>query len=198
MRGCRCNISLIVGLVSLLSVKAFSQQTNIGTTLSESNSEKVLFKPRLNYLAGSSFIVIPQIGTVSEFTLSPMLSIPLSQKLYVEGGIMASYFYSAPWKSDDTGLYSGSFTGLSVYGSATYHFTPQFSLFGSAVKQLAGTSPFYTIPKSNYIIGTAYNFGNFSIGVSFQMSNWDNLYTPFPVNGSNGFYSPFNQGWISH
>jgi hypothetical protein len=197
MSGYKSNISLIIGLASLFSVQVFSQQTNIGDTFSENSSEKVLFKPGLNYVAGSSFLVMPHMGTVSGFTLSPMLSIPLSPKLTVEGGIMASYFYSAPWKSDNTGLDYGSFTGLSVYGSASYQFNPQLTLFGSAIKQLAGTFPFYSLPKSSYNIGSTYNFGNFSIGVSFQMSNWDNLYNLFPVNGSQGFYSPFNQGWIS-
>jgi hypothetical protein len=197
MSGGRYKISLIVGLVLLFSVQAFSQQRDIGNKVAEENTEKDLFKPRLNYMVGSSLTVVPHLGSVSALTLSPLLSVPLTPRLSVEGGIIASYFYSSPLKSDITGFDYGSFTGLSVYGSASYQFSPQLTLYGSAIKQLAGSSPFYSIPKSNYTIGTAYNFRNFSIGVTFQMSNWDNIYSPFPVNGSQGFYSPFERSWIS-
>jgi hypothetical protein len=187
----KCNISVIIVIVSLFSFKAYSQQTNVGKSLSEDNSTKFILKPRVQNMIGTSFIFVPHLGSVSSVTLSPGLSIPLSPKLSVEGGIMASYYYSAPLKSDNAGFPYGSFTGLSVYGSATYQFSPQLVLFGSAIRQIAGTSPFYSIPKSSYTIGSAYNFGNFSIGVTLQMSNWDNIYSPFPVNGSQGFYSPF-------
>jgi hypothetical protein len=197
MSGCRVNISLIVALVSLFSFQAFSQQAKTGNGLAEDNSGQVLFKPGLHYSVGSSFTAIPHLGSVSEVTLSPFLSIPLSPRLSVDGGIMASYFYSAPRKYEDGGLAYGSFTGLSVYGSASYHFNPQLTLYGSAIKQIAGTSAFYSIPKSSYTIGSAYNFGNFSVGVTFQMSNWENIYSPFPAKGSQGFYSPFERSRIS-
>lgn len=193
MSGNKYNISLIIALVSLFSVQSYSQQSNIGTGLTEDKPETVLYKPKLHYSVGSNFLVAPRLGSVSEVTLSPALSVPLSPKLSVEGGIMASYYYSAPFKSDIGGFPNGSFTGLSVYGSAIYQFSPQLSLYGSAIKQLAGTSPFYSVPKSSYSIGSAYNFGNFSIGVTLQMSNWDNIYSPFPMNGSQGLYSPFGQ-----
>jgi hypothetical protein len=104
---------------------------------------------------------------------------------------MASYYYSAPLKYDINGFPYGSFNGLSVYGAAIYQFTPQLTLYGSAINQIAGTSPFYSLPKSSYTIGSAYNFGNFSIGVSLQMSNWNNINSPFPMYGPRRFYSPY-------
>jgi hypothetical protein len=198
MPGSKCNISLIIVLVSLFPFQAYSQQKNIGTGLAEDNPAQVLFKPRLHYSIGSSFAVAPHLGSVSSITFAPAFSMPISQKLSVEGGIIGSYFYSAPLKSDNPGFPDGSFTGLSVYGSASYQFTPQLTIYGSALKQLAGTSSFYSIPKINYTIGSAYNFGDFSIGVSFQMSKWDNIYSPFPVNSSRGFYSPFEQSRFLH
>ena len=149
-------------------------------------------------MIGSSFIGIPHVGSVSAVTLSPGLSVPLSPKLSLEGGIMASYYYFAPWKSDIGGFSYGTFNGLSVYGSASYHFNPQLTLYGSAIRQLAGNSAFYVIPKSSYSIGSAYDFGDFSIGVSFQISKWDNVYSPFPMNGSRGFNSPVGQNRVSH
>jgi hypothetical protein len=198
MSGSKCNISIIIVLVSLFSFQAFSQQINIGNGLTEDNSAKVILKPRLNYFAGSSFIFVPHLGSVTAFTLSPSLSIPLSTKLSVEGGIIGGYSFSAPWHSNHEGAMYGSFKELSVYGSATYHFNPQLTLHGSAIKQLTTTSPYFVLPKSSYTIGSEYDFGNFSIGVTLQMSKWDNIYSPYQINGSQGFYSPFNQSWVYH
>jgi hypothetical protein len=193
-----CHISLIVFLVSLFSVQAFSQQMNIDENHSEDNSAEIILKPRLNYTVGSNFMVVPRLGSFSSVTLSPSISVPLTPKLSVDGGIIAGYYYSTPWKSNNEGLAHGSFTGLSVYGSASYHFNPQFTLYGSAIKQLAGSSPVSYLPKTSYSIGSTYDFGNIKIGVSFRMSEWNNIYSPFPVNGSNGFYSPFEQSRIFH
>jgi len=50
MSGFKFNISLIIFLISLFSIQAFSQQINIGDTLSGYNSAKVNLKPRLNYM----------------------------------------------------------------------------------------------------------------------------------------------------
>jgi hypothetical protein len=194
----RCNISLIICLVSLFTVPAFSQQMNIGSSLVEDNSKTVILKPRLNYTIGSNFMIVPHLGSVSAVTLSPSLSVPLSPKLSVDGGIIAGSYYSSPWKSSNEGLAYGSFTGLSVYGSASYHINPQLTLYGSAIKQLAGTSPFNVLPKTSYSLGSSYDFGNIKIGVSFRMSEWDNNYIPFPINGSQGFYTPYERNWISH
>jgi len=181
----------------MFSSQAFSQQINIGNSLTQDYSEKVIFKPRIHYMIGSSFVAVPHFGSVSAVTLSSLLSVPLSPKLSVDGGIIAGYYYSAPWNSNNEGSVYGSFNEFSVYGSASYHFNPQLTLYGSAIRQLGSTSPFNILPKSSYTIGSAYNFGDFSIGVSFQVSKWDNIYSPFPINGSQGFYSPFEQSRIS-
>jgi len=191
-------IILIIGLVSLFSVQAFSQQTNIVSSRTDDSSAKVILKPRLNYMIGSNFMVVPHLGSFSAVTVSPYLSVPLSAKLSVDGGIIAGYYYSAPWRSNNEGFAYGSFTGISVYGSASYHLSPQFTLYGSAIKQLAGTSSFSVLPKTSYSIGSSYDFGNFSIGVSFQTSKWDNTYIPFPINGSQGFYTPFERSWFPY
>jgi len=96
--------------------------------------------------------------------------------------------------SNPEGAMYGAFNELSVYGSASYHINSQLTLYGSGIKQLTGTSPFYCLPKSSYAIGSAYNFGNFSIGVTLQMSKWNDIQSPFPFNGSQRFYSPYEQG----
>jgi len=193
MSGSKYNISLIIVLVSLFSIQAFSQQINYGDSLSEYNTRKANLKTRLHYSVGTNFMIVPHFGSITAVTLSPSLSIPLSQKLTVDGGIIASYLNSAPRNSNHESPIFGSFRELSVYGSASYHFNPHLTLYGSAIKQLEGTSPFYSLPKSSYTIGSEYNFGNFSIGVSLQMSKWNDNFSPMPFNGTQGFYFPYQQ-----
>jgi len=193
MSGFKCNISLIIVLVTLFSVQAFSQQINWGDKLLPYNTSKVNLKPSLHYSIGSTFLVVPHLGSVTGFTLSPFLSIPLSPKWSVEGGIIAGRYYSSLWNINQEGTSYGAFNELSVYASASYHFNSQLTLYGAGIKQLASTSPFYFLPKSSYTIGSTYNFGSFSIGVALQVSKWNNGFSPFPTNGSQGFYSPYEQ-----
>jgi hypothetical protein len=190
MSGCKCNISLIIVLVSLFSNQAFSQQINYRDSLAEYNSQKVNLMPRLHYSVGSTFMIIPHLGSVTGFTLSPFLSIPLSPKLSVDGGIIAGHFYSSLRNFNPEGAINGAFNELSVYGSAIYHINSQLTVYGSGIKQLTGTSSFYFLPKSSYAIGSTYNFGNFSIGVTLQMSKRNDILSPLPFNGSQGFYFP--------
>jgi hypothetical protein len=193
MSGWKCNISLIIILISIFSDQASSQQINYRNSLIEADSQKVNFKPRLVYSFGSSFMVVPHMGSVTGFTFSPSLSVPLSPRLSVNGGIMAGRYYSNLWNSYPEGAMYGAFNELSVYGSASYHVNPQLTLYGTGIRRLTGSSPFYSPPKSSYTIGSTYNFGSFSIGVSLQMSKWNNNFSPLPINSSQGFYSPFEQ-----
>jgi len=193
MSGCKCNISLIIVLVSFISIQAFSQQINYRDSLAEYNSQKVNLKPKLYYSVESTFIIVPHLGTVTGFTLSPFLSVPLSPKLSVDGGIIAGHFYSALGNFNPEGALNGEFNELSVYGSASYHINSQLTVYGTGIKQLTGTSPFYFLPKSSYSIGSSYNFGNFSIGVTLQRSEWNGILSPLPFSGSQGFYSPYMQ-----
>ena len=191
MPGCKFNISFIIVLVSLFSVQAFSQQINYPDSLAEYNYQKVNLKPSLHYSLGSSFMYSPHTGSVTGFTISPFLSIPLSPKWSVDGGIIAGRYYSVWRNFSPEGSMNGAFNDLSIYGSASYHVNPQLTLYGSGIKQLAGTSPF--LPKSSYSLGSTYNFGSFSIGVTLEVSKWDDGFSHFPINGSQGIYSPFEQ-----
>ena len=193
MSGWKCNISLIIVLVSIYCNQASSQQFNYRDTINKDNSEKVNLKPRLVYSIGSTFMVVPHLGSVTGFTLSPSLSVPLSPNLSVNGGIIAGRFYSNLWNSSREGETYGAFNELSVYGSASYHVNSQLTLYGTGIRRLTGTTPFYSPPKSSYTIGSTYNFGSFSIGVALQMSKWNNNFSPLPINGSQRFYSPFEQ-----
>jgi hypothetical protein len=193
MSGCKSNISLIIVLVSIFSNQAFSQQINYRDSLNVVNSKSINLTPRLEYSIGSTFIVVPHLGSVTGFTLSPSISVPLSPKLSVNGGIIAGRLYSTLLNSNLEGPNYGAFNELSVYGSASYHVNSLLTLYGAGIKRLTGTSPFYSLPKSSYTIGSTYNFGSFSIGVALQMSKWNNNFSPFRINGSQGFYSPYQQ-----
>jgi hypothetical protein len=193
MSGCKCNISLIIVLVSLFSIQAFSQQINYSDSLAEYNSHTVNLKPKLYYSVGSTFMIVPHLGTVTGFTLSPFLSIPLSPKLSVDGGIIARRFYSTSYNFNPEGAINGAFNELSIFGSASYHINSQLTVYGSGIKQLTGTTPYSFLPKSSYAIGSTYNFGNFSIGVTMQMSKWNDILSPSSFDGSQGFYSPYEQ-----
>jgi hypothetical protein len=194
MFECKCNISLIFVLMALFSNQVFSQQINYGDSLAENNFRKVNLKPSMHYSLGSSLMIVPHQGTVTGFTLSPYLSVPLSPKLSVNGGIIAGRYYSALWNSNPEGKMSTTFNDLFLYGSASYQLNSQLTLYGSGIRRLTEASPFYALPKSSYTIGSNYNFGSFSIGLSFQMSKWNNSFGPLPFNGSQGFSSPFMQG----
>jgi hypothetical protein len=193
MTGFKCNISLIIVLVSLFSIQAFSQQINYGDSLAASGFQKAILKPRLSYSLGTNFLFVPHVGTVSGFTFSPSISIPLSPKLSVEGGIIAGRFYSTLSNFNPEGAINGSFNELSLFGSTSYHISSQLTIYGIAMKQLTGTSSFYFLPKSSYAIGSTYNFGNSSIGITLQMSKRNDILSPMPFNGSQGFYSPYEQ-----
>jgi hypothetical protein len=193
MLGYKCNISLIIVLGSLFSIQAFSQQINYPDSLAVYNNPKISLKPRMYYSVGSTFMVVPHVGSVTGFTLSPSFSIPLSPTLSVDGGIIAGRYYSSLGNFNSEDVKYRAFNELSVYGSASYHINSQLTLYGIGTKQLTSTSPFYSFPKSSYTIGSTYNFGSFSIGVAMQMSKWNNNFSSMPFNGSQGFYSPFEQ-----
>ena len=57
MSECKCNISVIIVLVSLFSIQAFSQEINYRDSLAMYNSQKVILKPRLHYSLGSTFMI---------------------------------------------------------------------------------------------------------------------------------------------
>jgi hypothetical protein len=194
MTGYRCKISIFSVLISIiLSDQAFSQLINYHDSLNKDISQELTLKPRLVYSVGSTFTFVPHLGSITGFTLSPSLSVPLSPKFSVSSGIIAGRQYFSLWDSNTEGAMYGAFNELSVYGSASYHVNSQLTLYGAGIQRLAGTSPFYSLPKSSYTIGSSYKFGSFSIGVALQMSKWDNLYSPMPINGLRGFYSPFEQ-----
>jgi hypothetical protein len=142
---------------------------------------------------GSAFLFVPHLGTVTGFSLSPSITVPLSARLSVAGGIVAGRYYSTFSNFSPEGSLNSTFNELSVYGSASYHVSSHLTVYGAGLKQLAGNSPFNSLPKSSYSIGSSYNFGNFSVGVNLQMSKWNDNFGPFQFNSPQGFYSPFEQ-----
>lgn len=185
------NISLIIVLGSIFSIQAFPQQMNDHDSLAMYNSQKVNLRPQLHYSLGSNFMIVPHLGSVAGVTISPFLSVPLSPKLSVEGGIIAGR-YSAFGNFNQEVALTREFNELSVFGSASYHVNSQLTLYGTGVRQLTSSSPFL-LPKGSYAIGSTYNFRNFSIGITLQMSEWNNCLSPSPFNSTQGFYHPYEQ-----
>jgi len=145
------------------------------------------------YSVGSTFMFFPHHGSVTGFTVSPSLSVPVSPHLSFSGGLIAGRYYSYFRKPAFDGQMNGAFNDISVFGSATYQVNSQLTFYGAGIKRLTPTSPYITLPNSSYTIGSTYKFGSFSIGVSMQMSQWNNSFNSFPINGRQGFNSPFEQ-----
>lgn len=192
MTGCKFKIGTIISLVILVSAPVFPQQLSSRDSLPANNFKKRNLKPELHYSVGSSFLFVPHYGTVSGFTFTPQLTLPLTPRLSIEGGIIAGHYNSSIINFNPEGGKFGTFNELSIYGAASYNIAPRLTLYGAGIKEITGTSPFYLIPKSSYIIGSSFNFGSFSLGASVQVSRWNNDFGPSLLNGSPGFYpSPF-------
>ncbi|HKK43249.1 MAG TPA: hypothetical protein VJ963_12620 [Bacteroidales bacterium] len=194
MRRRKCSISIIVVLILLVSVPAISQQISYKDSLAENNTLKENPKPGINYSVGSSFMYIPHYGSVTGLVISPSISVPLSSKWSVSGGIIAERYYSTFGYHSSEGLTCRTFNNITLYGSASYHVSPKLTLYGIGTKRLTNNSPFYPMPKSSYAIGSRYNFGDFSIGLTLHVSKWNDTFSPVPFNSSRGFYSPYGQG----
>lgn len=181
-------IYIIVILVSLFSIQAHSQFKTVDDSTNTIMLKADKLKPSLNYSVGTFFLYAPHVGSLSGFTFSPHYTLPINQRLSVEAGIIAGRYNSMFSGFRSEGFKYGSFNDISVYGAASYRVTPQLTLYGTGIKQVAGTTPFFMLPKSSYTIGSTYKFGGFSIGASLQMSKWDNL-GPGTMYGSPGYYS---------
>jgi hypothetical protein len=192
MSGSKCKIFLFIVLIPLFSSQSFSQQVSYRDSI-PGYTPKATFKPELHNSIGNTFLFVPRLGTLSGITFSSSLSIPISPKWSVDGGIIAGRFYSTLSDYNRESAINGAFNELSLFGSASYHINSHLTLYGMAIKQLTGTSPFNFLPKSSYAVGSTYKLGNSSIGVSVQISKWNNTLSPLPFNDSPGFYSPFEQ-----
>ena len=188
----KCYINLIV-LTSLLSCSVYSQGIRYKDTLAVDNSEHLKIKPRMEYTVGSTFMFIPHHGSVTGFTVTPSLSVPVSPHLTINGGIIAGRFYNNLQYPPFERSMNGAFNEISIFGSADYHVNSQLTFYAAGIKRLTVNSPYITLPNSSYTIGSTYKFGNFSIGVAMHMSQWNNNFNSVPINGHQGFYSPFEQ-----
>ena len=178
-------------ILFLIFQGAYSQKAVLPDSLFNNVTAGNSLKPQFHYSIGSAITIVPHTGSMSGITFTPSVFLPLSSRLSVEGGIIAGRFYSTLPGFKQEGIGLSSFNELSVYGLATYRVTPQFTVFGSGIKQVTGSSSLYTIPKSIYTIGSSYNFGSFSIGLTLRMAKQEGNFNAFPFNSSQGFGSPF-------
>jgi outer membrane receptor protein involved in Fe transport len=193
MNGSEYKTGLAIVLISFLGIQAYPQQITARDSLYKNIPPQFQIKPILHYSIGSTFLAVPHRGSVTGFTFTPELSLPLSPKFSINGGFIAGRYYSNIGNINPEGVFKSTYNALSVYASASYHFNPQLTLYGAVYRQLAGPSPVNFLPKTSYTLGSTYKFGSFSIGVSVHMSDWYNYPSPFPANGSDWLYPPFMQ-----
>lgn len=183
---------LLILLVSVFSVSSFSQQNNYSDSLPVFIAQKQLLKPIMHYSAATTFITSPGAGSLAGFTVSPSVSLPVTQRLSFHGGVIAGRYYSLFRASDPVGFNPSALYGVSVYGAASYQLTSKLTLFGSGVRRVTN-SPLSLLPKSSYTIGSSLKLGSVSISAAFSMSEWNDNLSPFGFNSSRGFYQGFGQ-----
>ena len=186
------NISIFIIFLSfLVSGQSFSQEILSPDSLQTFNSSNAKIKPQLHYNIASSFIYIPRYGSVTGLTFSPCLSYPISPKISIEAGLIAGRYYFTLKNLSREAVNNNSFNALSIYGSATYYLNERLSVFGTGIKQLAGSMPLFNSPTSSFTFGSTFNFGNFSIGAAIQRSDWNNYYSPNRYGGNPDYFSSF-------
>jgi len=174
-------------LLLLTPLKAFNQLYLPADSISLLDSPVIKAKPVLHYSIGSTFTYIPGHGSVTGLTISPFYSFPLNPKVSVEAGIIAGRYFSNLNNTFQELRYGSSFNSLSVFGSATYHLNKRLSLYGTGIKQLAGSMPMYNLSGNRFSVGSTLDFGNFRIGAEISVSDRYNYYSPFPFGGQSDY-----------
>jgi hypothetical protein len=149
-----------------------------------------LFQPHFNLNIGTSFNYSPVIGAGTMLTVSPSFSLPVTRRISMNGGIIASstILPSLTGKLQMEPVFKpGAFNNLSLYGTTVYQLSPDFVLYGSGFKQLTKNNLPYLynpFPQSSITFGSRYKIGpNITVGASVNMSQYNNFYSPY-----NNFY----------
>ncbi len=191
----RIRINILLFGFMFLSLPGLLAQENItGTGVAADqdvhNNRKMLpnstyFKPVWNVSLGSSMVYSPHSGSLTGFSVTPVLSMPLSKRLSVYGGASVTRFYMPGGiPLPESGMQTT--TGVvSLFGTASYKLNDHIMLYGTGVKHL-GTpppliSPFSPFYSDSFTVGSVLKLGDhFSFGASLRMSGqpYNSLY-PF-------------------
>lgn len=141
---------------------------------------------RFGTTLGTGFGFSPQLGSTTHMYAAPHVDFQASNRLLIEGGIMAMQSFSNMRETSSEFLYPNSLSTISVYVSATYQLTENLFLHGAGVKAMV--NPFaprdeMNLTYNDFSIGATYKIGNFSIGATLHTSDRGSFYG-----------SPFNNG----
>ncbi|HYW95390.1 MAG TPA: hypothetical protein VE870_07385 [Bacteroidales bacterium] len=149
----------------------------------------ILLKPGWNVNLGSSMMYSQQFGTVSAISVTPVFTLPLSQRLYLHGGASLTRFAGplAPFMQETGRIPSGGI--VTMFSSASYKVNDHILLYGEGVKHLGKlplNMPFSPYMSDNFTIGSMFKLGDhLTIGASLRMDG--NSYSDFNP------YNPFDR-----
>jgi len=152
-----------------------------------------------NLSLGTGFAFIPGAGQGMMLHAAPMLTVPVTDRWSLHGGVMAMQTFG--WESA-AGLESGKqpvFSSLALFAAASYRMSDRLILHGTGIKQLVPASVAPFAPPDHFSLGATYRLGdNMTIGATIHMDQGNGHFlSPFhgggffpPYRGS-GFYSPY-------
>jgi hypothetical protein len=121
------------------------------------NDEKIsspemnnLYKPQYHFNFGSSYSYFPSFGGGMNMFASPSVTIPLSKRIFVDGGIIASTSLLPGLSSLELNNKVSNFKSLAIYGSTIYQVSPKLIVYGTGVKQLVNTKLPYPYSSLNH------------------------------------------------
>ena len=156
----------------------------------------LLLHPEWHIHMGSSFTYNPLFGSISGFSVTPALSMPLTSRISLTGGAMINQFGSLPIIRDVPNA-----TGMvSVFGAASYQVNDKLVLYGSAIKHLGhlpnAMLPFSQSISDQFTLGSELKLGDhLTIGAAFRV-NSSNMNSYYGLNPWYDPYRPFQQ-WES-
>jgi hypothetical protein len=175
----------------ILPLQIFSQEIGSADSLENFIYPVIKRTPRINYSVGSNYTFIPRYGSITGFNASTFVSYPVTSKMSVQGGLIAGMYYPVMKNSFTESGINNSCNTLSLFGSASYQLNKRLTVYGTGIRQLAGSVSMYNMPTNSFSIGSTLNFGTFSIGAEIQMSDWNNYYSPSPFGGINSPFSSY-------
>lgn len=163
--------------------------------LSQTDKSKV----RLGMNIGTGYAFSSAYGSGMNFYAAPTLSMPVTDRLSVHGGIVASTYYPvAVGQGFEQGMPS-MYSSLALFAAASYRMNDRLILHGAGYKRLVNgpvNTPFSPYPIDNFSFGATFKLGdNVSIGASISVNSGNGYYNS-PGFGHPGSYfgggSPFS------
>jgi len=146
-------------------------------------------KPLWNLNVGTNMMFVPHTGTFSGFSVTPVMTLPLSARLSVYGGASFMRLYTPAGITDGPGMKNAAGV-VSLFGSASYKLNRNITLYGTGIKTLGNPmifTPFSPYLSDSFTLGSEFRLGNhITLGASVRMSGQPYDYVS-PFNQFNGF-----------